>query len=260
MALELKITQPPIPSKVEWNYKELKEQLTVSLEKYKNLVYTEDNLDVAKKNRANLNKLKKAINDERIAREKEYLEPFNEFKAQTKEIISMIDEVADDIGSKLDVFEQERISNKRAEVELLFNEINTSTWVTFEQILDDKWLNKTTALSKIEREILEKLDHIKNDIETIKTLPNPKLVFEAYKKTLDLNVAIEEGQRMAQIASISKNVQVDIHECQESEIEALQSDTDAPRYTYQFEVELNKNEAFALANFCKRNNIKIKKI
>ena len=48
------------------NYEELKKELTEKTDLYKNIVYSEENIKDAKTDRANLNKLEKAINDEKI--------------------------------------------------------------------------------------------------------------------------------------------------------------------------------------------------
>ena len=90
MQLEVKPYEQIKP--IEFNYEELKTQLLTKLDDYKHLQYTSDQIQAAKTDRANLNSLKKALNDERIRREKEFLEPFNTFKAQIRELCELIDE------------------------------------------------------------------------------------------------------------------------------------------------------------------------
>ena len=80
MQMEIKPYQKAQP--IEWNYEELKTQIMTKLTDYKALTYTPEQITAAKKDRANLNSLKIALNNERIRREKEFLEPFNTFKAQ----------------------------------------------------------------------------------------------------------------------------------------------------------------------------------
>ena len=65
--LELKILTPQekFLSSVEFNYNELKSQLQENLDKYQNLVFTEENMDEGKNTRARLNKLKTALDDKR---------------------------------------------------------------------------------------------------------------------------------------------------------------------------------------------------
>lgn len=89
--MELKIEQVAIPEKIAFNYEELKQELSDKVKMYETLVYTDDQIKSAKADRADLNRLKKALNDERIRREKEYMHPFNAFKAQINEIIGIID-------------------------------------------------------------------------------------------------------------------------------------------------------------------------
>lgn len=89
--MELRVNEVAIPEKIDFNYEELKAELISKVSFYETLVYTDDQIKDAKADKANLNKLKKALNDERIRKEKEYMQPFNVFKAQINEIIGIID-------------------------------------------------------------------------------------------------------------------------------------------------------------------------
>ena len=51
----------------------MKQELTEKVSMYETLVYTDDQIKEAKADKAQLNKLKKALNDERIRIEKEYM-------------------------------------------------------------------------------------------------------------------------------------------------------------------------------------------
>ena len=101
MNMEIRINDLSLPEKIIFNYEELKEGISAKVAHYKNLVYTDDQIKEAKEDRANLNKLKKALNDERIRLEKEYMIPFNTFKAQLNEIIKIIDEPVTMIDSQV---------------------------------------------------------------------------------------------------------------------------------------------------------------
>ena len=54
-----------MPEKIDFNFDEMKTELSEKLEKYNALVVTEDSIKDAKSDRANLNKLKTAIDDKR---------------------------------------------------------------------------------------------------------------------------------------------------------------------------------------------------
>lgn len=103
--MELRVNEVAIPEKIDFNYEELKAELTSKVSFYETLVYTDDQIKDAKADKANLNKLKRALNDERIRREKEYMQPFNVFKAQINEIIPCNKQTAEAWGiSEGDLF------------------------------------------------------------------------------------------------------------------------------------------------------------
>ena len=62
MSLNLEVTKKNI-GEISINFDELKKELEQSLFKYKDILVTEENLASAKKDKAMLNKVSKAIND-----------------------------------------------------------------------------------------------------------------------------------------------------------------------------------------------------
>ena len=89
----------PKTAPVVWNYDTLKEELTAALADYQNRIYTEDTVAEAKTDRAKLNKLKKALSDERIERKKEFNKPFEAFEEQIKELCGIIDSVTSGLSA-----------------------------------------------------------------------------------------------------------------------------------------------------------------
>ena len=82
--MELKVNEYQLPEQILFNYEELKAELTEKVQHYETLVYTDDQIKEAKADRATLNKLKKALSDERIRREREYMQPFNSIHRRVK--------------------------------------------------------------------------------------------------------------------------------------------------------------------------------
>ena len=250
MNFELKVTAPK-NKPVIWNYEELKADLTTALADYENRVYTEDTIDEAKADKAKLNKLKKAINDERIAREKEYMQPFNEFKAQAKELCEMIDTASSGIGEQIDSFEEKRIAEKMEKIRTMFTEISTLypiNFITLEMILNDKWLNKGTSDKAIAKEITDVFEKAVKDLDVIRKMPRYAFeAEEAYKTCLDLNKALADGERAAEIqARKGQETQASA----ESEIAVEMS----------FKCKITKTQAQALVDFCKANGITLQRI
>jgi hypothetical protein len=199
--MELRVNEVAIPEKIDFNYEELKAELTSKVSFYETLVYTDDQIKDAKADKANLNKLKRALNDERIRREKEYMQPFNVFKAQINEIIGIIDKPIAVIDEQVKAYDEKRKAEKQKAIEVLFSQIGFQNFVTLEKIWDPKWLNASVSMKSIEDQMRSKMYEIGNGVLTLSQLP--EFGFEAtevFKETLDINKAISEAKRMSEIA------------------------------------------------------------
>ena len=249
MQFELKV-QAPQNQPVIWNFDELRSNLETALADYQNRVYTEDTIVEAKNDRAKLNKLKKAISDERISRKREYMKPFETFEDQAKELCDLIDAASSGIGEQLDAFEEKRVAEKTERIEGLFADIISNydlAFITLDKIMSDKWLNKGTSEKTICEEITETCEKAIKDLEIIKRLPYAFEAESVYKDTLDLNTAIEQGERMTKVA--------------EAKAEAIKATAEsADTFEVSFKATLTKEQAIALTQFCKENGIKLEKI
>lgn len=204
--MELKVNEYQLPDVIAFNYEEIKNELAERVHIYETVVYDDTQIKQAKADRADLNRFKKALNDERIRREKEYLKPFEDFKNKINELIKIVDKPCEIIDKQIKTYEEDQKAKKREEIKAFFeglrsDEENTPPdWLTFEQIFDDKWLNASVKMSAIVVSIRDTIDRIKNDLVTLSSLPN--FGFEAtevYKSTLDINRAIQEGKRLEEI-------------------------------------------------------------
>ena len=199
--MELNIKEVALPKKIEWNYEELKAEIAEKAKTYETMVYTDDQIKLAKSDKAKLNHLKKALNDERIAREREYMKPFNEFKSQINEIISIIDKPVSVIDKQVKEYDQIKKREKAKKCLELFEELNREyDWLDYNKISNPKWINATFTLKKVQEEIEGKLEQIKNDLKTLSSLEAYSFeAIEEYKRSLDVGKAIAEGQRLVDI-------------------------------------------------------------
>ena len=199
--MELKVNEYQLPEALTFNYEELKAALVEKTEIYKVMVYSDDQIAQAKKDRADLNRLKKALNDERIRREREYMEPFNEFKKKINEIIAIIDQPTAVIDRQVKDFEEKKKQEKRDQIAAIFDEMEHPDWLQLSKIWDEKWMNTTASMKAIQEALAGKVAQVTTDLTTLASLP--EFGFEAtevYKSTLDINRAISEGHRLAEIA------------------------------------------------------------
>ncbi len=198
--MELKINDIQLPEVIQFNYEELKQELTEKVKKYETLVYTDDQIKDAKADKANLNKLKKALNDERLRREREYMAPFNEFKTKINEIISIIDKPVALIDKQVKEFDEKRKNDKRVEIGSYWETTEHPDWLTLARLFDERWLNAGYSMKQIQTDINAWLNRISEELKTLEGLT--EFSFEAveeYKRTLDINKAIAEGKRLADI-------------------------------------------------------------
>lgn len=197
--MELKIEEVKTPE-LKFNYEELKTELKQKTADYKVMVYTDDQIKEAKADRAKLNGLAKALNDERIRREREYMEPFNVFKGQINEIIEIINEPIQIIDAQVKEYEQKKKDQKLDEIIDLWNDKEKPEWLQFEQVFNKTWLNASTSMKKVGEDIDLKITQVKTDLQAIEALPEFSFeALETYKTGLNLSAAIAEGQRLADI-------------------------------------------------------------
>lgn len=200
--MELKIKQPTFPEVIEFNFDELKQEIVNRVAMYSNLVYTEEQVKQAKEDRANLNKFVKALSDERIKVKKQCLQPYEAFEAKVNELTKIVQEPISMIDKQVKEFEEKQKQEKLEKIQEYYNSIEKPElqWLGLPAIYNEKWLNASVSMKSIQEEINSKLEQIATDIATLSNLP--EFGFEAtevYKTTLDLNKALNEGRRLAEI-------------------------------------------------------------
>lgn len=271
--MELQLKDFSIPGKISFNYEELKAELMTKVQMYETLVYTDEQVKDSKSDKAKLNKLKKALNDERIRLEKEYMVPFQDFKAKVNEIIGIIDKPIMMIDQQINEYESKQKQEKRNAIEELFAKIGFQSFVSLDMIFNTKWLNATVSMKSIEDDMNAELYRIGHDIATLKDLP--EFAFEAtdvYKTTLDINAAIAEGKRMQDIAKQKAEQERIAAETKQAKAEefVLPKQTEeekkfeegafAHRAWINFSAHLTAEDAAALKEFFKSRNITFKAI
>lgn len=198
--MELKMNEYQLPGKIRFNYEELKKELTEKTSMYETLFYTDDQIKEAKTDRANLNKLKKTLNDERIRKEKEYMKPFNEFKSQINEIIAIIDKPIAAIDKQIKEYEDNQKREKLDKIKALWTQMAVPEGLTIDKVYEERMLNTSFSMKKVETCFELAICKFNRDMATLAALP--EYGFEAqqvYISTFDINKALAEGQRMTQI-------------------------------------------------------------
>ena len=275
--MELKIYNPSEENgflkAIEWNYEELKTELSQKLEDYKGLVYTEEQIKEAKADRAKLNALATAIDSKRKEIKRQCLQPYEAFEAQIKDLLALIKEPVTLIDTQIKDFEEEKKKKKLEEVKELFEKLKTEAgeeleFVDFEQIFEDKFLNASISLKMVETVISNKFNSIKCNLKTIADLKEYSFeATEVYKDTLNINEALEKARYMVEIAKKKaeeerkeQEKEEEVKEVAPDLQEAEEPATDVKREWTAFEAYLSTEEAKMLASWLKLNNIKIRRV
>ena len=112
------------------------------------------------------------------------------------------------LHNQLKAAEEQRKATKRSEIGSLFTTIEHPDWLKSERIFNEKWLNATYKMQDIKDELTMQMAIINKNVETLKAMP--EFGFEAleeYKRTLDFNQAIAEGQRLADLQKRKEEAQ-----------------------------------------------------
>lgn len=205
--MELKIYSPTedgFIKSIEWNHAEIKKEVAEKVSYYANLVYTEDQIKEAKADRAKLNKFVQAMEAKRKEIKKQCMQPYEDFEKKMKEITGIVNESIRSIDNQVKGYEEQKKSEKLEQIKALWYEALESDLVpesiTFDQIMENRWLNMSVKLPAVKKEMESKLKEIADSMLMLSNLP--EFGFEAlqvYKSTLDVAKAVNEAQRMAQI-------------------------------------------------------------
>ena len=275
--MELIVQEIAKPQPIQFNYEELKAELTTRVADYKTVVYTANNIREAKADRAKLNALKKSLNDERLRLEKEYMEPFTVFKAQVTDLVMIVDDAAKAIDKQVKDYEDLQKKEKAEGIAALFDSIVSPEipWLDLQQIWNEKWLNATCKVKQIETDFANAVSRIKSDMEMLGRLP--EYSFEAqenYKKTLDVNGAIRQADYLKSLADAkaaaeeaARHTTMNEETVKQDEPIVYMPEPSEPntgdserREWVSFRAYLSMDEAVALNKFMKTNQIKFEQI
>ena len=188
---------------IKWNKEELEAAVRHKIAAYQNVVYTEDNMKQAKVDRAELNKLTKAIEERRKMVKKIINEPYDAFEAELKEILALIQEPVGIIDRQVKAFEDQQKEEKKKIIQKSYEEAigDLAEVLPFEKVFDSRYLNQTYKLATAQAEVKAKVEKVRTDLETIDSLESKyKLnAKDVYIKTLDLSKALAENKRLSDL-------------------------------------------------------------
>ena len=210
--MELEIYNPTKENtvkQIDWNFEELKKEITEKAEMYGSLVYTDENIKEAKADRAKLNKFIKVLEDKRKDVKKMMLEPYTQFESQVKELVSIIGEANDNIASQVKAYTEKLREEKREKVKEIYDKAMSvegaegiAEILTFDRVFKESFLNSSTTFKSIVNEIEDLRDRVRHDLEVINadTGEHQFEMKQSYLKNLDMTEAISVKQQFEENA------------------------------------------------------------
>ena len=122
------------------------------------------------------------------------------FKSKVDEVLACLQKPANLIGEQLSAYEAERKARKRADIENYFNSTigELATFVPFEKIFNEKWLNASVSFKSAVAEMDKIVENIRNSLTTIEALKSEdETTLKAYFfRTLDIGQTLLENERL----------------------------------------------------------------
>lgn len=179
---------------IEFNFEELRDNLSQMMDLYKDAQFTEEGSTIAKKESAALKKIKKALSDRRIEIKKEYMKPYDDFESKVKELTGLIDEPIELIDKQVKAFEEKKKAEKRVKIQGLYDELigDLEEYLPLTKIYNTKWENVSTSMKSIQEEMESVISSTEMAVITIKGMNSEVTdkALEQFKADLSLANAI----------------------------------------------------------------------
>ena len=264
--MELKVEEIKSLEPVKFNYEDIKRWVTEKTSEYKNIVYTPETIPLAKQDRATLNKVSDAINNEKKRIKNELLKPYVDFENKCKELMAIVDDASKTIDKQVKEFELKEQAEKEQQIKAIFDE-NIGDYkelINFDTIFNPRWLNKTYSMKKIEEDIKHLISKTTDDLNIIEnTIEDQSLLQQIHRYYFNnindptvLGNSLQEYQRIIEnnkkLESLknTQNVTNNVQNVQKNE-NLLQID---------FRVIATKEQFINLKQFLESNNINYRRI
>ncbi|MBF7129738.1 DUF1351 domain-containing protein [Pediococcus pentosaceus] len=261
------------------NYEALQEKVRAASDKYTNLVVSEETIKEAKKSRAELNKLKTAIDDKRKAVKRAYTENVRIFENQMNALKDEIIPVIDSIDSKTKELDEIQRQEKADKVQALINEMAPNYGIDSRTVeIEKSWLNKSTTMKKIAEELKDgmlarqaRATQLVNDTQAITKYAESKGVepygwIEQLKQGQDvpyLLSAIDNAVAQKQQAERVEQAKVQEEATHQKQVGTNIVDTNSGEVVSRkvtLELTVTDTTAKLLAKFLEKNHIDYRKV
>ena len=259
---ELEVVAKQTAGKIDCNLDEIKDAVALQMTAYKELEVTESNIAERKSDLATLRKIYKAVDDKRKSIKKEFLQPYEEFEAQVKDVLSVINEPIGLIDGKLKEFDAKRVEEKQAHLHELYkaNIEDLADFIPYEKVAKPQWNNKSYDDKDIIYDISEMKTKARVAIETVKALQSEiegELLEIIKNNDFDITKAI---QRHTQYVQDKAKIEAQIKEERKPSAEAMGELNNVVQAFKTVHFIISKEDEEEVENLLNLSDIKFQKV
>ena len=201
--MELKIYSPQdagFIQKIDWNFEELKQEISVAAQEYAASVYTDETIKSAKDDRAKLNKFMDALKSKRTEIRKKLLEPDELFGAQVNELIGIVQAAAKNIDDQVKDYEKRQRDEKIAKVREFYEDNigDLAPYLPFERVFRTEYANQSTSMKTIKEGILGTIQKVAEGLAILNEVESKFAgdMKEEFLRSYDIGAAMQLRNRL----------------------------------------------------------------
>ena len=201
--MELKIYNPQedgFVQKIEWNYEELKTEVSTAANEYAVSVYTDETIKQAKADKAKLNKFIEALTGTRTKVRKKLLAPDEQFGREVKDIEGIVRKAIDNIDGQIKDYERRQREEKTAKVRDFYdaNIHDIEKYLPFERVMKPEYANASTTMKSIKEEITALIQRVDEGLAILNEVDSPYAgdMKEVFLRDYDIGAAMAERNRL----------------------------------------------------------------
>jgi hypothetical protein len=194
---EIQVNANIVKGSINFDHLATRKKLQDILIEYREINFdNEDSIKFAKGTLAELREAKLMFDKRRKEIKAEWNKPYQEFEEQAKDIINLFDTPINKISAQVKQIEEKKQLLKYKELLQFYEETVTEDvkdYVRFESIFNEKWYNVTYAITKIKKEITDKITNTQTEIKSLKAMESIAIdkALSIYKANNDFMQAVK---------------------------------------------------------------------
>ena len=241
-------------SEIENNIEQVRDFAVNLKNYYENVIFTEEDIKLAKEEKSEINKFKKKVQDFKKQILEEYNKPIKQFDDTAKETIKMLTEAYETITLQVSKYEEKLKQEKEEEVKRFFEEYKESKHLgfgTYEQANIN--LTLSASMKSLKEKAKEFIDKIIDEVELIDTQKYKDEILAEYMKHLNVAKAIKDVTDRHFILEEIQKQKEEVKQIQEQEqktIEKVNQVVQAPieeekTYKLAFTIKIRGTKTYA---------------